>query len=184
MAPPTTRAKRICKRHSSLHLRRNQSPHSTICPTSAIRHPQNPSGADRNPIARSPRPSQTPATYFKRPYRNCPGQETCAQSRLIGRGSPDRDLSFLVLNSQASVQVTHPVWLQALQRRRGSIWNGRPNSAALALRVHQLLVRVPLGRREVSTQFLRCAPRAVAGGVPLDTPPLFERPRSTVSKPN
>jgi len=91
---PTTRAKRICKRHSGLHFRRNQSPDSTIRPTSPIQHPQNPSGADRNPIGRSPRPSQTPATYFKRPYRNCPGEESCAQSRLLGRGSPDRDLSF------------------------------------------------------------------------------------------
>ena len=47
---------------------------SPIRPTSAIQHPQNPSRADRNPIGRSPRPSQTPATYFKRPYRNCPDE--------------------------------------------------------------------------------------------------------------
>ena len=100
LAVPTTRAKRICKRHSGLHFRRNQGPHSTICPTSAIQHPQNHSGADRNPIGRSPRPSQTPATHFKRPYRNCPGEENCAQSRLIGQGSPDRDLSFVGTNPE------------------------------------------------------------------------------------
>ena len=63
-------------------------------PTSPTQYPQNPSSADRNPIGRSPRPSQTPATYFKRPYRNCPGEESCAQPRLIGQGSLDRDLLF------------------------------------------------------------------------------------------
>src|SRR6266567_6489431 len=54
-----------------------------------------PSAADWNPIGRSPRPSQTPATYFKRPYRNCPGQESWDRPPVSCRGSPDRDLTFI-----------------------------------------------------------------------------------------
>ncbi len=39
--------------------------------------------------------SVTPATHSKRPYRNRPGRENCAESRLNHRGGPDRDLSFM-----------------------------------------------------------------------------------------
>ena len=38
-----------------------------------------------------------------------------------------------------------------------------------------LLIRIPLGRRQVPAQFLRRSARAVAGGVALDTPPLSQR---------
>ena len=117
------RAKRICKRHSGLHFRRNQSPHSTIRPTSAIPHPQNPSGADRNPIGRGPRPSQTPATYFKRPYRNCPGEESCAQSRLIGQGSPDRDLSLVGTNPENAANCS----IGRRSRGNSAIVTGNPS---------------------------------------------------------
>jgi len=69
LAGPMTLAKRVCNCRSGLHFRRNQSPARTIRPPSPIQYPQKPSGAHSNPIGRSPRPSQTPATYFKRPYR-------------------------------------------------------------------------------------------------------------------
>jgi hypothetical protein len=39
--------------------------------------------------------SVTPATHSKRPYRNRPDRENCADSRLNYRGGPDRDLSFI-----------------------------------------------------------------------------------------
>ena len=42
--------------------------------------------------------SVTPATHSKRPYRNRPGRENCAESRLNHRGGPDRDLSFIGSN--------------------------------------------------------------------------------------
>ena len=42
-----------------------------------------------------PRPPQTPAAQFKRPYRNCPDHTTCAPPHLFFRGSPDRDLTFV-----------------------------------------------------------------------------------------
>ena len=57
--------------------------------------PKRPSGTDGNPIGRSPRSSQTPATYFKRPYRNCPGKRSSVRPPLSRRGSPDRDLTFM-----------------------------------------------------------------------------------------
>jgi len=38
--------------------------------------------------------SVAPATYSKRPYRNRPGWEKCAESRLNHRGGPDRVLTF------------------------------------------------------------------------------------------
>ena len=40
-------------------------------------------------------PPQTPAAQFKRLYRNCPGRKSPAQSCLVCRGSPDRDLTFM-----------------------------------------------------------------------------------------
>jgi len=43
-------------------------------------------------IGRSPHPPQTPAAQFKRLYRNCPGWDNRAQSCLVCRDSPDRDL--------------------------------------------------------------------------------------------
>jgi hypothetical protein len=46
----------------------------------------------------SPHPPQTPTAHFKRPYRNCPGAVNRASTRRIGRGSPDRDLSFMRTN--------------------------------------------------------------------------------------
>ena len=53
-------------------------------------------------IGRSPHPPQTPAAQFKRLYRNCPGRKSPAQSCLVCRGSPDRDLTFLVPNPARS----------------------------------------------------------------------------------
>ena len=38
-----------------------------------------------------------------------------------------------------------------------------------------LLIRIPLGRRQVPAQFLCRSARTVAGGVALDTPPLSQR---------
>jgi len=95
LAGPMTLAKRVCNCRSGLHFRRNQSPARTIRPPSPIQYPQKPSGAHSNPIGRSPRPSQTPATYFKRPYRNCPGRRSCHRTPSSRRDSPDRDLTFL-----------------------------------------------------------------------------------------
>ena len=43
--------------------------------------------------------SVTPATHSKRPYRNRPGRENCADYRLNHRGGPDRDLSFAGTNA-------------------------------------------------------------------------------------
>src|ERR1035441_8106077 len=45
-------------------------------------------------MGRSRHPPQTPAAQFKRLYRNCPGRKSPAQSCLVCRGSPDRDLTF------------------------------------------------------------------------------------------
>src|SRR6266702_549389 len=61
-----------------------------------------PSAADWNPIGRSPRPSQTPATYFKRPYRNCPDRRSCHRQASSRRDSPDRDLTFAGTDSEAT----------------------------------------------------------------------------------
>jgi hypothetical protein len=47
--------------------------------------------------------------------------------------------------------------------------------AVQALVVMMLLIRIPLGRRQVPAQFLCRSARAVAGGVALDTPPLCQR---------
>src|SRR5271157_2199925 len=44
-----------------------------------------------------PRPPQTPAAQFKRPYRNCPDHTTCALPHFFFRGSPDRALTFPVI---------------------------------------------------------------------------------------
>jgi len=44
-----------------------------------------------------PRPPQTPAAQFKRPYRNCPDHATCAPPHFFFQGSPDRALTFTVL---------------------------------------------------------------------------------------
>src|ERR1700730_14073055 len=38
-----------------------------------------------------------------------------------------------------------------------------------------LLIRIPLGRRQVPAQFLSRSARTVAGSVALDTPSLFQR---------
>ena len=98
----TALERRVCKRRPGLHFSPNQNPRNSIRPALPIRNPQRPSGADSNPIGRSPRPSQTPATYFKRPYRNCPGRDNCARSRLNQRGSPDRDLTFPITDHDHS----------------------------------------------------------------------------------
>src|ERR1035438_1846599 len=42
-----------------------------------------------------PRPPQTPAAQFKRPYRNCPDHTTCAPPHFFFRGSSDRALTFI-----------------------------------------------------------------------------------------
>src|ERR1035438_9275265 len=42
-----------------------------------------------------PRPPQTPAAQFKRPYRNCPDHTTCAPPHFFFRGSPDGALTFV-----------------------------------------------------------------------------------------
>ena len=71
--------------------------------------PKRSSGAHSNPIGRSPRPSQTPATYFKRPYRNCPRRTDRAQYSCVCRGSPDRDLTFLGTDLRYSLVLSrHP----------------------------------------------------------------------------
>ena len=46
----------------------------------------------------SPRPPQTLAAQFKRPYRNCPDPTDLRIPAFLLRGSPDTDLSFLVTN--------------------------------------------------------------------------------------
>src|SRR5580704_4329756 len=87
-------------RSSRLRIRHTLHPYMQSClsvrsaPT-PVSSPQTIS-PDSNPIARSPRPPQTPATHFKRPYRNCPQAENRVPTRLICRGSPDRALTFLV----------------------------------------------------------------------------------------
>src|ERR1035437_5319114 len=50
----------------------------------------------------------TPAAQFKRLYRNCPGRKNPAQSCLVCRGSPDRDLTFLGTNLQPTVAAGLP----------------------------------------------------------------------------
>jgi hypothetical protein len=45
-----------------------------------------------------PRPPQTPAAQFKRPYRNCSDHMTCAPPHFFFRGSPDRALTFVDTN--------------------------------------------------------------------------------------
>src|ERR1035438_3714485 len=47
-----------------------------------------------------PRPPQTPAAQFKRPYRNCPDHTTCAPPHFFFRGSPDRALTFIGTNPE------------------------------------------------------------------------------------
>jgi hypothetical protein len=101
----TALARRVCKRRPGLHFSPNQNPRNSIRPALPIRNPQRPSGADSNPIGRSPRPSQTPATYFKRPYRNCPGRRPCDRPPLSRRGSPDRDLTFLCTDDRGLLPI-------------------------------------------------------------------------------
>jgi hypothetical protein len=88
--------------------------------------------------------SVTPATYFKRSYRNCPGRESCAQLRLIDRGSPDRNLTFMdtdLTNGRISsglcvtCQEPHHIcsigfWVFARVSERGRMGSSRARSAA------------------------------------------------------
>src|SRR5271165_3942440 len=52
-------------------------------------------------------------------YRNCPGRKNPAQSRLLGRGSPDRDLTFI---------ETNPIRLKRHSRAAGDVRH-RPRTA-------------------------------------------------------
>ena len=58
-----------------------------------------------NPIADRVR-RKTSAAHFKRLYRNCPGRKNPAQSCLVCRGSPDRDLTFLGTNLAAFLRFS------------------------------------------------------------------------------
>ena len=59
------------------------------------KHYQSARRRHRKTIGRPPHPPQTPASQFKQLYRNGPGQKIPAQSCLVCRGSPDRDLTFI-----------------------------------------------------------------------------------------
>ncbi len=52
------------------------------------------SGVHLNPILGCTA-CRTPPARCPGPYRNCPGAAHCAPTHRLGRGSPDRDLSFL-----------------------------------------------------------------------------------------
>jgi hypothetical protein len=74
-----------------LHLRDSTDSLGPILPP---HRPRSASRRHRKSIGRSPHPPQTPAAQFKRSYRNCPGPDNRAQSCLVCRGSPDRNLTF------------------------------------------------------------------------------------------
>jgi hypothetical protein len=66
--------------------------------------------------------SVTPATHSKRPYRNRPGRENCADSRLNHRGGPDRDLSFIGTDPAGPRGFFLPIEVRTLPgpQRRGT----------------------------------------------------------------
>ncbi len=58
---------------------------------------------------------------FKRLYRNCPGRKNPAQSSVVRRGSPDRDLTFLGAHPVDSVQRQDPHSLRSAFDQRGPV---------------------------------------------------------------
>jgi hypothetical protein len=100
------------------------------------------------PIARSPRPPQTPTAHFKRPYRNCPGAAHCLPTHRICRGSPDRDLSFPITCPREiafRLRSIFATWNTALLngvRFSRTIFSLAP-SGALEMIIESVLVRRP-----------------------------------------
>jgi len=91
-----------CKHHSFCHQSRTpmRCSKTTPCLSSSrvvvLEHPA--TSTDGLKSHSPPRPPQTRAAQFKRPYRNCPDRTTCAPPHSFFRGSPDRALTFISID--------------------------------------------------------------------------------------
>ena len=114
-------------------------------PTQAIWHPL-------KSHSRSPRPLQTPAAHFKRPYRNCLGKKSWDRPPLSRRGSPDRDQTFSSTYHQTYAHMCPGV----VFKRRLEFASG----LLLQLQIHKGLISIPAVRQigfDVSLCFIEAA---------------------------
>jgi len=72
------------------------------------------------PIGR-PRPSQTPATPFKHPYRNRRGSECVRCQTILCRGASDKNLTFPSLSFWAAPYAPRGASRQPPRRPRGAV---------------------------------------------------------------